>query len=98
MAEWGELKPLLVWAVYFAALETRDARERSQFAFFLAVLMGGLQIRDWEGLMQVVKGVLWVDGVFASGEGGLKDEVLSILRVPAREMTPVLEEIGVEDV
>lgn len=96
MVEWGELKPLLVWAVYFGAMETRDAGERSQFAFFLAVLMAGMGLREWEEVMGVVKGVLWVEEVFEGGEGAVREEVLRILRGPTRERTPVLEEVGGE--
>jgi hypothetical protein len=94
MIEWGELKPLLMWSVYFAALETCDAQERSQFAFFLAVLMSRQKIREWDELVQVVKGVLWVDRVFASSDKHIRGEVLSILRAPgSRNVTPVLTEI-----
>ncbi|KAJ4346443.1 uncharacterized protein N0V89_010372 [Didymosphaeria variabile] len=98
MVEWGELKPLLVWSVYFAALETRDPRERSQFAFILAVLMNGLQIREWSELTQVVQSVLWAERIFASSDGSLRDDVMSILRLPGTgDVTPVLEEIEDEE-
>lgn len=98
MIEWAELKPLLVWSVFFAALETRDARERSQFAFMLAVLMGGMRIREWDELLQVVKSVLWVDLIFANSDDGIRDEVLNILRLPGTgDVTPVLEEIECDD-
>lgn len=97
MIDWGELKPLLLWAVYFAAIETRDPQERSQFVFFLAVLMGGLQIQDWDGLMQVIKSVLWVERVFARSDEGIRDEVLNILHFPRDNVTPLLEEIEGDD-
>ncbi|KAF2685216.1 hypothetical protein K458DRAFT_388110 [Lentithecium fluviatile CBS 122367] len=89
MIEWGELKPLLAWAVYFAAIETRDYQERSQFVFILAVLMNGLQIQEWDEFMQIVKSVLWVERVFASSYEGVRAEVLSILQVTTRNVTPV---------
>ncbi|KAF2448568.1 hypothetical protein P171DRAFT_461363 [Karstenula rhodostoma CBS 690.94] len=94
MIDWGELKPLLVWTVYFAALETRDAWERSQYALMLAVLMGGMGIREWDELIHVVKDVLWVDHIFASSDDSISDEVLNILRLSGTgHVTPVLEEI-----
>jgi hypothetical protein len=98
MIEWGELKPLLVWSVYFAALETRDAQERSHFTFILAVLMGGMKIREWDELVQVVKGVLWVDRVFASSDDGIRDDVMNILCASGTgDVTPVLTEIEEEE-
>ncbi|KAJ4293499.1 hypothetical protein N0V90_008782 [Kalmusia sp. IMI 367209] len=97
MIEWGELKPLLIWSVYFAGVETRDPQQRSQFAFILAVLMGGLQIQDWDELMHIVKSVLWVEGVFTSNDSSIRDEVLSILRWPTGDVTPMLVEIEAED-
>ncbi|KAL5394411.1 hypothetical protein PMIN06_001583 [Paraphaeosphaeria minitans] len=94
LIDWGELKPLLVWTVYFAALETRDARERSQFAFMLAVLMRGMRIRDWDKLISVIKSVLWMDHIFASSDDSIRDEVMSILSLPGTgDVTPALEEI-----
>lgn len=103
MIDWGDLKPLLVWAVYLAALETRDAQERSQLAFMLAVLMGGLGIREWDEMLQVVKSVLWVDRVFASNYdetvASVRDEVLNILYLPETgAVTPVLDEIEGDEV
>jgi hypothetical protein len=78
-AEWADLKPLLVWTVYFAAIETRDLRERGQFVFLLAMLMNGMQIQEWEELLQVVKSVLWVDKVFVNSEEAIRDEVMAII-------------------
>jgi len=97
MVEWEELKPLLVWVVYFAAIETRDSQERSQLAFFLAVLMGGLGIQEWDDLMQIIKSVLWVERVFVGSDRSIRDEVLSILSVPPGTITPVLEELEEND-
>jgi hypothetical protein len=78
-AEWVELKPLLVWAVYFAAIETRDLAERGQFVLLLAMLMSGMQIKDWDELLRVVKSVLWVDRVFVNSEEAIRDEVMAII-------------------
>lgn len=93
MIEWGDLKPFLVWTVYFAAVETKDPQERSQFVFILAVLMSGLQIQEWEELMEIVKNVLWVERVFASSAESIQQEVLRILQMPTGDVTPVTEEV-----
>ncbi|KAF2245891.1 hypothetical protein BU26DRAFT_541941 [Trematosphaeria pertusa] len=95
MVEWGDLKPLLAWVIYFAAVETRDAMERSRFVFFLAVVMGGLQIREWEELMQIVKRVLWVEKVFANSEESIREEVMRILR-RATPVGKIAEEVESE--
>jgi hypothetical protein len=97
MVEWGELKPLLTWTVYFAAIETHDPQERSQLVFILAVLMSGLQIQEWDELMQVVKGVLWVECVFANSDEGIRKEVMSILQLPTRDSSPITEVVEEED-
>lgn len=82
VAEWDELKPLLVWSVYFAALEACNPQEKSQFAFMLAVLMSRMHLRSWDELMQVVKSVLWEEHVFAGSEDIVREEVLKALRLP----------------
>jgi hypothetical protein len=46
MVEWNELKPLLVWVLYFAAIETKDRVERSHFVFMLAVVIKGMHCRS----------------------------------------------------
>lgn len=78
--EWNELKPLLVWTIYFASIETSELAERSQFAFMLARLMKGLQFREWSELLQVVKDVLWVDKVFARSDKLVRVEVMQMVR------------------
>lgn len=80
MVEWNELKPLLIWVVYYAAVETEDLAERSQFVFMLGVLMSGLQLREWESLMQIVKSVLWVEKVYAGSDDLIRDEVLQCVQ------------------
>ena len=87
--EWNELKPLLVWTLYFAAVETSDLAERSQFVFMLAIVMSGMQIQDWSELLDVVKGVLWVDKVSAGSDDLIRDEVMQI--VSQRSLFPALE-------
>jgi hypothetical protein len=77
--EWNDLKPLLVWSLYSAAVETRDGLERSQFAFMLAMLMNGMGIREWGELRQIVKDVLWIEKVFADSDTIIKDEVMAFL-------------------
>ncbi|PVI04305.1 hypothetical protein DM02DRAFT_625013 [Periconia macrospinosa] len=84
MIEWGGLKCLLLWTLYFAAIETQDSREKSQYSFILAVLMNGSHIDGWHELMEIVKDVLWVEQVFASSDEGIRDEVLRILQMQAR--------------
>jgi hypothetical protein len=80
MIDWRELKPLLLWVIYFAAVETDDLAERSQFVFMLGVLMGGNQLNAWEDLKQVVTSVLWVEKVFAGADGLIRDEVMAIVK------------------
>ncbi|KAF2871136.1 hypothetical protein BDV95DRAFT_573351 [Massariosphaeria phaeospora] len=79
LVEWNDLKPLLLWTVYFAAIETKDPAERNQFVFMLAVLMSGMRLKQWEHLMDVVKGVLWVERVFGSSNDALREEVMGII-------------------
>ncbi|KAF1994142.1 hypothetical protein P154DRAFT_527291 [Amniculicola lignicola CBS 123094] len=78
LVEWHDLKPLLLWTLYFAAFETQDTGQRYQFVFMLAVLMKGMKIKEWDGLMVIVKEVLWVDSVFSSSEEAMREEVMRI--------------------
>ena len=82
VVEWDELKPLLVWSVYFAVLETRDPQEKSQFAFVLAVLMSRMRMKSWDELMKMVKSVLWEAHVFAGSDEVVREEVVKTLRLP----------------
>jgi hypothetical protein len=83
-AEWGELRPLLVWVLYFAAIETKDLAERSQYVSMLATIAMSMQLQQWDELMQVLKGVLWVEKVFAGSDGVIRDEVMQVVdRQPA---------------
>ncbi|KAF2629211.1 hypothetical protein BU25DRAFT_364230 [Macroventuria anomochaeta] len=88
--EWNELKPLLVWTLYFAAVETSDLAERSQFVFMLAMVVRNMQLRSWSEVLNAVKGVLWVDKVSAGSDELIRDEVMQI--VNHRLVMPTLEE------
>ena len=79
LIEWKELKPLLIWVLYFASIETKDLAERSQFVFMLGILMSGMQLRDWDDIMQIIKSVLWVEKVFAGTDDLIRDEVMQIV-------------------
>ena len=78
MGEWNELKPLLVWALYFAAIETQDLGERSQFVLMLGIVMNGMHLQEWEEVMEIVKDVLWVEKVLAGTDELIRDEVMQI--------------------
>lgn len=88
MVEWNELKPLLIWTLYFAAIETKDLAERSQFVLMLGILMSGMQLQEWDGLMEIVKEVLWVDKLFAGTEDLIRDEVMQIVNYHAANAPP----------
>jgi hypothetical protein len=90
MIEWKELKPLLVWVLYFAAIETHDLAERSQLVFMLAVVTGGMQLNNWDGIMQIVKSILWNERVFTGTDDLIRDEVMAIVMQNA--MRPTLVE------
>jgi hypothetical protein len=76
MIEWKELKPLLVWSIYFGAVETRDLGERGQLVFMLGIVMTGIGIGAWEDLMGVVKSVMWVGEVCDGTEEVIREEVM----------------------
>ena len=101
MIEWKELKPLLVWVLYFAAIETHDLAERSQLVFMLAVVTGGMQLNDWDSIMQIVKSVLWNERVFTGTDELIKDEVMAIvmqnaMRPALVETPPFLEDFPID--
>ena len=77
--DWNQLKPILVWTLYFAAIETSDLAERSRFVFMLAMVATGLRAQTWNEILQIVKSVTWVDKVFAGTEDLIKDEVTHII-------------------
>lgn len=77
--DWNELRPLLIWVLYFATIETEDLGDQSQFLFMLATLASRMQLLDWQEIMQVVKGVLWSKEVFSSHENAVQDEVMQIV-------------------
>ena len=76
---WDELRPLLVWVLYFAAVETVDLAERSQFVFMLGVLARGVGVTEWGDVMGVVKSVLWVEAVFKGSEELVRDAVMEVV-------------------
>jgi hypothetical protein len=78
-AEWNELKPLLVWVLYFAAIETPDLAERGMYVSMLAAVMADMELHKWDEVMQVVKGVLWVEKVSAGSDELIQDEVMRIV-------------------
>jgi hypothetical protein len=78
-AEWNELRPLLLWVLYFAAIETKDPAERSLYVSMLAIVIMGMQLQEWDKMMQAVKGVLWVEKVFAGSDELIRDEVMQIV-------------------
>jgi hypothetical protein len=65
--------------LYFAAIETKDLAERSQYVSMLAIVMTGMQLQEWDKMMHVVKGVLWVEKVFAGSDELIRDEVMQIV-------------------
>lgn len=79
MCEWKELKPLLIWTLYFAAIETQNLTERGQLVFMLAVIASGMQAATWDGIMQIIKDVIWCEKVFAGTEDLIRDEVMVII-------------------
>ena len=81
--EWHELKPLLAWTLYHAAVEAADQVLRSQFIFMLAVVINGIQIHGWEEFLAIVKSVLWVDSLAAGSDDLIREEVMQILGDPA---------------
>jgi len=77
--EWNDLKPLLIWVLYVAAVETKDLAERSQFVFMLGILMSGMQLQEWDDIMSIIKSVLWVEKVFTGTDELIRDEVMQIV-------------------
>ncbi|KAF2024131.1 hypothetical protein EK21DRAFT_79413 [Setomelanomma holmii] len=100
MTEWKELQPLLVWVLYFSAIETSDLGERSHLVFMLAILIGSMKLNAWDEVIQTIKGVLWVERVFAGSDDLIRDEVMTtvvqIATRPALVDTPpaFLEELS----
>jgi hypothetical protein len=77
--DWYELRPLLVWVLYFATIETKELVERGQYVSMLAAVMRSMQLQEWTEVMQVVKGVLWVEKVSAGSDKLIQDEVMQII-------------------
>jgi hypothetical protein len=79
MVEWNELKPLLAWVLYFAAIETKDLVERSHFVFMLAVVIKGMHLHKWDEVLSTLKNVLWVEKVYTGSDALIRDEVMQIV-------------------
>jgi hypothetical protein len=79
MVEWNELKPLLVWVLYFAAIETKDRVERGYFVAMLAVVVKGMHLQEWDEVFSMLKNVLWVEKVYMGSDELLRDEVMQLL-------------------
>jgi hypothetical protein len=77
--EWNELKPILVWVLYFALIETKVQAERSQYSSMLAALVISMQLYEWDKIMEVVKGILWVEKVFAGSDELVREGVMQII-------------------
>jgi hypothetical protein len=79
MVEWNELRPLLVWVLYFAAIETKDRVERSHFVFMLAVVVKGMHLHEWDEVLSTIRNVLWVEKVYTGSDELLREEVMQLL-------------------
>jgi hypothetical protein len=79
MMEWNGLKPLLVWVLYFAAIETNDLVERGHFVVMLAVVIKGMHLHEWDEVLSTLKNVLWVEKVYTASDELLRDEVMQIV-------------------
>jgi hypothetical protein len=79
MVEWNGLKPLLVWVLYFAAIETNDLVERGHFVFMLAVVIKGMHLHKWDEVLSTLKNILWVEKVHTLSDELLRDEVMQIV-------------------
>ncbi|CAG5158169.1 uncharacterized protein ALTATR162_LOCUS5019 [Alternaria atra] len=79
MVEWNELEPLLVWVLYFAAIETKDIVERSHFVFMLAVVIKGMHLQEWREVVPIVKNISWVEGAYTGSDELIRDEVMQIV-------------------
>jgi hypothetical protein len=79
MVEWNELKPLLVWVLYFAAIETKDFVERGHFVVMLALVIKGMHLQEWDEIMSTLKNILWVEKVYMGSDELLRDDVMQHL-------------------
>jgi hypothetical protein len=78
--DWNELKPLLVWVLYFAAIETKDLVERDKYNFVLAVHVRGMHLQEWNDVMSIIKNVLWVGNVYEGSDELIRDEIMQIVK------------------
>ena len=57
-AEWGMLRPLLLWTLAHAVREAEEAVEREDFAIRLAMVVAKMRLTGWEDVIKEFKGVL----------------------------------------
>ncbi|KAF2105256.1 hypothetical protein BDV96DRAFT_608395 [Lophiotrema nucula] len=85
-AEWGRLRPLLLWVLVQAAQEAESQAERYQFNIRISMVMSKLNIADWDGLVEVLKGVVWSGEIAdAAWEPGQRDLTSLIATQPQVE-------------
>jgi hypothetical protein len=73
---WGQLNPLLIWMLYFAAIETQNHVERSHFVSMLSAVLESMNLEEWDEIMRIVQGVLWAENVFAGSDRLIRDQVM----------------------
>ena len=74
--EWGQLNPLLIWILYFAAVETENHVERSHFVSMLSAVLKSMNLEEWDEIMRIVQGVLWAENIFARSDRLICDQVM----------------------
>jgi hypothetical protein len=62
-AEWGLLHNLFLWTLVNAAREADSDREREQFVLMIVIVMRKIDVEDWSGLIDLLKGVIWDNAV-----------------------------------
>ncbi|PSN65017.1 hypothetical protein BS50DRAFT_555338 [Corynespora cassiicola Philippines] len=62
-AEWGELRPLLLWALFSAAKESENEQERGEFVVRLSMVMSKMGLNSWDELLNATREVLWFEDV-----------------------------------
>ncbi|USP78007.1 uncharacterized protein yc1106_05281 [Curvularia clavata] len=79
MVQWNELKPLLVWVLYFAAIETKHSVEQRHLVMMLAVVIKAMHLHEWREVLSTLKNVLWVGKVHTSSDDLVRDRVMQIV-------------------
>ncbi|KAF2816217.1 uncharacterized protein BDZ99DRAFT_131374 [Mytilinidion resinicola] len=78
VVDWGELRPFLLWTMFFGCLEAPAGDERDWFLFRIAKLMRSLEMK-WADYMAPVRGVMFLDEVFAGTDGFVRAEIEEFL-------------------